>query len=41
MGRDESGGMINIVSFAEAVTQPRHQIELCSDKSAEQGSKIS
>jgi|MDSW01.2.fsa_nt_gb hypothetical protein len=31
MGRDESGGMVNIVSFAEAVTQPRHQIELCSD----------
>ncbi len=31
MGRDKSGGMINIVSFAEFVTQARHQIELRSD----------
>ena len=31
MGRDTSGGMINIVSFAEFVTQARHQIELRSD----------
>jgi len=31
MGRDKSGGMINIVSFAESVTQARHQIELRSD----------
>lgn len=31
MGRDKSGGMINIDSFAEFVTQARHQIELRSD----------
>ena len=30
MGRDKSGGMINIVSFADSVTQARHHIELRS-----------